>query len=425
MKQKALLVASFALAAGASFLAGRASSSTSPGDSSTSASIPPTRLSGDRTFRPSSLSKEDRTKANSRELSNRTKSTDLLVQDMVEIMNSTNSLARTQAWLDFVRTLEPGRFQEVVDQFRTNGLTDGNMTEYGLLLTAWAKADPLSALDYAEENTGTRFARNTILTSWAGTDPYAAIQWAEDHHEGDDANPWMVGVIKGIAANDPALATQLLTEMPYSGERGDAMAAMIPQILAQGTDSARDWVTTIEDERLRNGAMSRLAESLARTDPEGTADWLASNSTDATRRSMDNVIRTWASQDLTAATNYFENLPAGDARTNALRGLASHLAGEDPQQAAALIDQYPNDASDRVYQQFVWESARQDPALAADYISRISNENERESTYRRILDRWLRRDFEGATTWMASNELPQSVSNRLQSRIRDLEQRQQ
>ena len=84
-----------------------------------------------------------------------------------------------------------------------------------MLLSAWAKHDPLAALDYASANTGSPFARQSILTSWAATDPIAAMRWAEDNHEGNEANPWMVGVIRGIAASDPERATQLMNSMPY------------------------------------------------------------------------------------------------------------------------------------------------------------------------------------------------------------------
>lgn len=350
---------------------------------------------------------------------------DRAVEEMIEIMGTTDPLARTEAWLAFVNGLDPARFEEVVDQFRSKGLTNGNMTEYAMMLTAWAKADPLAALDYASENTGTSFARNTILTSWATTDPNGAIQWAESNHDGDGANPWMVGVIRGVAANDPFLATQLMGDMPYSEERGQALTAIMPQILKQGPDAAREWATSITDERLQAGAIRRMAENLARTDPAGTADWLASNPGEAATGAMDNVLGTWARQDMDAAKNYYQSLPAGELRSSALRGISNQLAMSDPQAAADLIDSNPGDASDRVYQQFVWHSFREDPSIAANYIGRIEDVETRDSTYSRMLDGWLRRDFDAASTWLGSNPVPDEVAKRLERRMEQMQQRQQ
>jgi len=425
MNQKAIFAASFALTAGAAFMAGRASSGGSIRADQADDNIPPPRLNRPASSVDPGASGRSRDALTSRSERASSADTTALVQEMVDIMATTDPLSRTQAWLDFVNGLDPDRFEEVVDEFRSKGLTNGNMTEYAMVLTAWAKSDPLRALDYASENTGTSFARNTILASWAGSDPNGAIQWAESNHDGEGANPWMVGVIKGLAANDPYMATDLLSNMPFSEQRGDALAAIMPQILSQGPEAARAWAAGLGDERLRNGAIRRMAEKLAKTDPQGTADWLASNPGDGATGAMDNVIGTWAREDIDGATSYFQSLPSGELRSSALRGLSNQLAMTDPQAAADLIDTYPNDASDRVYQQFVWHSFREDPSLAANYIGRIENTGERDSTYRRMLDGWLRRDFDSANAWISSNELPPEVSQRLQGRIREMEQRQQ
>ena len=171
---------------------------------------------------------------------------------MEELMRLTDPMERSKAWLDFINTIDPAEFESVVASFRGQGLTDTRMSEYSMLLTAWAKKDPLQALAYAEAHTGNRFARNTILTTWATTDPDAAIRWAQEHHNAEEGegNPWMIGVIQGIAASDPVRASQLLAERPFSEERGEAMAALLPHLLAQGTDVAQKWAESISDEPL-------------------------------------------------------------------------------------------------------------------------------------------------------------------------------
>ena len=344
---------------------------------------------------------------------------------MEALMRTVDPIERNAAWLDFINSVDPSEFESVVASFRALGMTDTRMTEYAMLLSAWAKTDPLQALAYAEANTGNRFARNTILTTWAASDPEGAIRWAQDHHEGEDGNPWMIGVIQGIAASDPARASQLLTEMAYSQERGEALGVLLPTILAQGNDAAKAWVEGITDDQLKQGAIGRVAEAMAASDPEGTAAWLAANPGEAADRSMDNVVSAWMDQDQDGAIAYYKGLPSGDLRTNALRGVANSMAMKDPRAAADFLDANAGDANDRVYQQFVWHSFGEAPDIAASYISRINNPREQEQMYGRMLNGWLRRDFEAASTWIGSNALPENVQQRVDRQVQEIQQRQQ
>lgn len=346
---------------------------------------------------------------------------------MEALMRTTDPIERSKAWLDFVNSIDPSEFESVVASFRSLGMTESRMTEYSMLLSAWAKKDPMQALDYAKANTGNRFARNTILTSWAAYDPEGAIRWAEQNHEAreGEGNPWLIGVIQGLASTDPARASQLLAGMPFSEERGEALGALLPSILAQGPDAAKAWAEGITDDSLKQGAIGRVAEAMAAKDPAGTAAWLAQNPGEAADRSMDNVISTWMDQDQDGAIAYYKGLPSGDLRSNALRGVANSMAMKDPQAAANFLDANASDATDQVYQQFVWHSFGESPEIAVNYISKLSNAREQERMYGRMLDGWLRRDFNAASTWINGNTLPQGVSDQLQRRMQQLQQRQQ
>ena len=88
---------------------------------------------------------------------------------------------RNRALLAFLDQLAPGDMPDVVDRFRALGLTDARAGEYAMLLTAWAKADPLAAMAYAEEKTRGPFATRTLLAAWAANDPDAALRWADAH----------------------------------------------------------------------------------------------------------------------------------------------------------------------------------------------------------------------------------------------------
>jgi hypothetical protein len=329
------------------------------------------------------------------------------------IIRGENPLDRNRALLAYIDQLGPGDFEEAVTRFRDLGITESRMGEYTLLLSAWAKTDPLAALAYAKENTGSPFATNTILTTWASSDPDAAIRWAETNHQGDGANPYMAGIIRSLAATDPARATQLLTAMPRSQERGQALEAMMPHLLAQGSGATRAWIEGITDEALRNGAMMRVAGQLAATDPAGTVSWLLSNPGEATQRRMDDVYSTWARNDEQAALTSLASLPSGENRSNALRGIVASVATRNPQAAVSLLDRYPNDVNDGIVQNVIWHSLGNDPAVAVNQIPRIADERQRNQMYRRTLETWLQRDPNAANAWMRANPLPQPVLDQL------------
>jgi hypothetical protein len=330
------------------------------------------------------------------------------------IMRGENPFDRNRALLAFIDQLAPEDFQEAIEQFRSLGITESRLGEYTMLLSAWAKNDPMAALAYAREKTRGNFATHTILTAWASIDPQSAIRWAESNHTGDEANPHMAGVIRGIAGSDPELATSLLTGMPRSVERGEALDAVLPYLLAKGNEAARAWIESIKDEALRSGAMMRVAQRFASTDPAGTAAWLIANPSEATQRRMDDVYEVWVRKDERAAMASLDSLPAGENRSNALRGIISSMAGDDAAKAVSIMERYPSDLNDRVVGDFVWSSYRSSPAIAASQIARMTHTGYRDHLYRRTLGNWMERDAAAASAWMHSNTVPDNVREYIQ-----------
>lgn len=335
---------------------------------------------------------------------------------MEEIVRGENALDRSRSMLAWIDSLAPSEFQAAVDRFRSLGITEERMGEYAMLLTAWAEIDPMAALAYTKEKTRGGMATNTVLAAWASRDPEAAIAWAEANHEGEEANPYMVGIIRSIVATNPTRATALLQGLPFSSERGEALTAMIPHLLKDGPEAAKSWIAGLSDPRLRDGATARFAEEMAKTDPANTASWLLANLGEASTRSVDEVFAEWAKTDKSAAMSSFSQLPAGDAKTRALRGLVTVEARNDPQAAAALMNSHPADVDDRMVFHFVWNSFDKAPAVAANQIALIQDEGSRNRMYQRALGAWLDDDQAAAQSWINSAKLPEPVLKSLEKR---------
>jgi len=335
---------------------------------------------------------------------------------MEEIVRGENALDRSRAMLSWIDSLAPSEFEAAVAKFRSLGLTEARMGEYAMLLTAWAEVDPMAALAYTTANTRGGMATGTVLAAWASRDPESAIAWAESNHEGEEANPYMVGIIRSLAATNPTRATELLQALPFSGERGEALRAMMPHLLKEGPDAAKAWIASLSDERLRDGATARFAEEMAKTDPAATASWLLSNLGEASTRSVDEVFEQWAQTDKEAASASFASLPQGDARTRALRGLVTIEARTDPQAAARLMNSHPADVDDRMVYHFIWNSFDKAPGVAAGQIALIEDADGRNRMYQRALGSWLEDDQAAAQRWIDSANLPEQVLNSLAKR---------
>ncbi|WP_411844800.1 hypothetical protein AAFN60_12615 [Roseibacillus persicicus] len=341
-------------------------------------------------------------------------------EEMVaDIARYDDAIERNNALLALIDSLAPEEFLSVVDAFRELGITQDRWGEYEMLLTAWAKVNPSEALDYASENTSGSFARNTILSTWASTNPDAAIAWAEANHENkDEANPWLVGVIEGIAPYDVARATGLMETMPRSRERGQALNTLIQQMMMESPEDAKAWAGTIQDEVLRSGAYATTAEAIARKNPAEAAEWLTELAdVEALNRVGDDLAQTWYRESPEEATNWVTSLPA-EAMGEAAEGIVDRVVREDPIQAAEWLSQLatanPDANFDGSIRELVRGSVRRDPELAATWVSGLSSNEDQTRYYHRILGEWNNNDSAAALNWVQANEqnLPESIARR-------------
>ncbi len=343
-------------------------------------------------------------------------------QQVTDLAKMSDPIARAQGMLDLVENLSAEEFEGVIAAFRGLGMTRERMGEYGILLTAWAKVDPLGALDYAKENTGTSFARQTILASWAQTQPEAAIAWAQGNFEPDgdnQANPWLVGIIKGIASQDLTRASQLLEELPLSRGRGEALTAVLDGLLQQGPTEAKNWINNLSDDRLREGAAARLAVTLAEEDPRAALDWASAVSEESLTRASGQIVGDWAKDDPQGAQAWVEGQPE-QVQAAAGRGLMNTIARENPLEASAWLSQHEgNPAFDGAVQSFVFNTIQSEPEMGADWIMKVTDSGQSERLFHRVLGTWMRDDSESLSNYLQNNDVHESIVRRAERQFEE------
>jgi len=329
-----------------------------------------------------------------------------------DIVYLNDPLARTNAIIKMINELGPGDFEQVVADFRALGITGNRRTEYELLLHAWAKVDPEGALTYAKENTETPFASQSIIASWAAYNPDAALNWIKTNHEGEKANKYLVGIVKGLADKNTARATEILQELPFSRERGDALRALLPHVSKLGAEEATAWIASIKDEKLRAGASVNIARSLAQKAPEDTAKWVTTLDPETQARVASSVAGTWARQDLNKAVTWTNTL-AGKVKTNAASRMMRHFVSSDPNKAATWMKSMSTDEGyEKVVRSFMSATSSKHPELALSHLGEV-DENWRRRSKHMILVDWATRDQKAASTWMQSNNVEQDWQNKV------------
>ena len=330
---------------------------------------------------------------------------------VVELAQLVDPVERAKGFLELLETLEAGQFLDVVADFRALGITEQRMSEYGMLLHAWGKADAEGALTYAMENTGTPFARQAIMTSWSSDDPEAALAFARANHDGEGANPLLVGVIRGIAPANLNRATDLLQDLPYSRERGDALQSLLPFVIEGGAADALTWTAGIADSQLQSGAINYIMRDFADSNPRGAAELLLTlEDKRVAARAVDNVAGSLARVDLEEAKRWSTGLDE-ELQSGAVEGVISHYASLDPVAASNWLGSLPTTTNlDSAIRQFAWRSQRSEPELAADWIGHIKDSGRREEMYNSVLSRWLRADPSSAEQWIETTpDLPEGV----------------
>ena len=188
------------------------------------------------------------------------------------------------------------------------------------------------------------------------------------------------------------------------------------ELIAQGPDTAKNWINGLSDEELRNGAAARLASRLAEDDPAAALLWAGSVSDASLLKASSDIIDGWASDSPELAQAWVNSQP--DAiQAAAGRGLINALA---PSEAATWLTQHEgNPAFDDTIQSFAFNAIKREPELAANWIMKVTDTRKKEGIFHRVLSSWMREDTDGAMNYIENNEVPESVARRAKRQLEE------
>jgi len=103
---------------------------------------------------------------------------------------------------------------------------------------------------------------------------------------------------------------------------------------------------------------------------------------------------------MTQAVAYAERMPEGNAKTNALRNLASAWAGNDPRGAIGWATRFADQAYPSPFTQAIVKWAETDAKGAATYVSALNPGSLQQQTAASVASVWARSDPAAAMSWV-------------------------
>ncbi len=338
------------------------------------------------------------------------------------ILGNGDALQRNQSLERFMARLDPGEFKDVVDFLghqrpKTDIESQAITSAMQIMVSTWAKRDPVGAIEALNIEPGSRSsaysARNSLLQTiasvWGARDPDAAIAWVKAQPgyplKADMEDPFMVGLIGGVAGQDLSKATGLLAEMPFGMVRRTALSGMLPQLLAKGEDAVVEWIDGLQDSNLKKGANNMVAAEMAQTNPRAAAEWILRRmGSDAEFSSIDSVMAPWMQKNSSEALAYFETLPAGKVREEALNAIVGLMqVNPTPENADWIIARAGKGEMQGASIEWVFSHwTEKDPAAAIACFESMSGQSARDASFL-IADQLAKNDPAAAVNFYKSH----------------------
>tara|TARA_B100001123_G_scaffold318609_1_gene357103 strand:- start:1065 stop:2360 length:1296 start_codon:yes stop_codon:yes gene_type:complete len=293
--------------------------------------------------------------------------------------------------------------EDVLAAFKEHTEPNRRYSELRMLLNAWAEFDPQGALAWADKLGGweERSAVGAVLERWAADDLESTLAWAREKYKGND-NPYVVGIIGGLSRTDPARASELMLEMPYGRNRGRAASTLLDVYWDKGETQATEWVTTMESGSVKEFLTSQVAERIAREDVSRSAQWVESLEVGrAKNRAVGMVAYQWArKEDPALAAQWVDGIDEEESKFAGMEGLVKVWVDRDATATAEWLNEYePSAGKDGAVEIFVNAIKRKDPATAMQWAETITEADDREDAIGEVSRSWRRGDPDGYQQW--------------------------
>ncbi|MFT5496850.1 MAG: hypothetical protein ACI9TH_002250 [Kiritimatiellia bacterium] len=330
---------------------------------------------------------------------------DVRLPDLItQALDNGDPIERMSIFTEALKRLDASNVDAVLTAFedRPGDHTDGQ--EFSMFLFAWARIDGASAMGYIDENMeGWESYRTaySAMSGWANVNPEEAQTWAREKHEGPD-NPYLIGVVNGVAKTDLARATEITESLPFGRIRGKAVDVLIDAYMKEGVDATMSWASNLDEGVLKNGIVSRVAGRVARDDPYAAADWAVTLVAGEERNNaVTSIVSSWSRSKPQEAADYSMNIPDDGLRAKALGEVVERWVRSDSTAVSDWLTQNKDRSGmDMALTEYAERIRFKDPVGAMTWAANIKDETSRHQLMEQVAEEWMERDPEAARDFL-------------------------
>jgi hypothetical protein len=300
------------------------------------------------------------------------------------------------------------------------------------VLQGWASTDPVNAAKYYSENTaqfammnmmgggrgrggmGVQGPAEIIASEWAKQDPEAAMKWASGLSSNKENA--IAAVISEIAKKDPSNAASMAAKMEGAAQAA-AYETIAKQWGAKNFSEATSWVNGLPAEQ-RGQAMAAAIEGLASSNPQlAAAEVTKMTDEESIRDVVPIVAKNLARSDVQGSMDWLNGISSDDAKQDAMRDVMPIWAATDSKAAVDFIKKQTSPAvKDQAAETYIWSNRNSSPSELVEVAGMISDEGGRSRATGIVAARWMQEDKEAATQFInGSDTISADMKERLLS----------
>ena len=330
-------------------------------------------------------------------------------------------LERFRVLTETLDGLEPGNLAEAVAVYdgELSGLGD---CEIGIFVDAWARFDPLSAVEHVRGwplMSKRKVGLERAIQSWALRHPEEARMAAEE-----------------IIADQPGFRSVLIENLglgwTYSGHPGVvAFVGDLPTVLRSranvamvgaqtrrlGAAGLLSWADEVlveleGDREFQRGFFRRVAHAAGQREPERTAVWVGEHAGSAYAYDGPRIVgQHWVNRDPAAAFEWLSAGKADEETADAIRRVLTRWFEQDRPAAEDWLESaerttLPDSALDYYAQDLV---KRLEIEMAISWAESIRDESLREASLGTVATPWYRREPAAAEAWLQQSSLSEEA----------------
>ena len=322
------------------------------------------------------------------------------------LKNPKVSSSGLRRYMDNLTAAEIPAALEAVNQLEASSRTNYAVEE---LFRAWAKTDPLQALDYADDYLSIRTRNSAIsntLGSWARKEPHQALDWYLENLETDPrAKQLSIGhVFRELARVDMNDAIQNARSLPDERMRHSAFNYILDSIDRDERQATLDslYQSAVNTDE-RKSIANLVVQHHVRYAPYEAARYVTTIDDPVAQQSaLSSLVAGWSMDRPDQTVEFITRLDDAELRDKHLGSTMRNWVRYDPEMALGWLDgQTPAGDLDSAYGSVVYNFRSEDPEEALYWAEQIQDEKKQASTIRMVAKEWLKTDANRARDYIA------------------------